>query len=423
MGENSLTVRGKKWERKNSLWILWSLFTLAGVGFIKIGRKAKEKKWIAIGIFYLIFLWGSLFVVDILDEKAMETYSMIYCVVYIGSIVHSFIVKKSYLIKYDKVLHKKELELEDEKIKRNLLEQEKIQQQKNIELEKMKILQEYEQAKINNEKMDKNSSTELNEETSATTTDNEKVIYHFKSYNNFVDGMITFYEEHYKFVSEKGELIENKYSNLMKIEKGFGSAVEIYDKNNNLEIFGVKDGLLDELMEFINSKISVSEELTNQSKVSNQSNKTSKGNTKKQSNEGKIIVWIVLPVVLFLLVGYAMFVLEFGNVIIDILLLIFFMIWAVIGVQMYLHTCPECNEWNGLKEINRQLINTKNITIKKTVNDKVYAGNNPTGHGQPQNYVKKTVYVPGTEYTYNVGYRCEKCGYVEYRTETKKVEN
>lgn len=155
MGDNSLTVRGKKWERKNSRWTLWSIFLLAGVGFIKIGHRAKEKKWIAIGIFYLVFLWGGLYIDGILDEKAMEIYSMIYFAVYIGSIVHSFVAKKTYLIKYDKVLYKQEIELEEEKIKRNLLEQEKIQQQKNIELEKMKMLQEYEEVKANNAYIEK----------------------------------------------------------------------------------------------------------------------------------------------------------------------------------------------------------------------------------------------------------------------------
>ena len=155
MGDNSLTVRGKKWERKNSMWVLWSIFLLAGVGFIKIGRKAKEKKWIVTGIFYLLFLWGGLFLVDILDEKTMEIYSMVYLAVYVGSIVHSFIAKKSYLAKYDKILYEHETRLEKEKINRIRLEQERIQQKRNIEIEKKEKLKEYEYLKSDNDKMDK----------------------------------------------------------------------------------------------------------------------------------------------------------------------------------------------------------------------------------------------------------------------------
>lgn len=154
MGDNSLTVRGKKWERKNSMWILWSIFLLAGVGFIKIGRKAKEKKWIAIGIFYLVFLLLGPCISGVFNEAVMEVYVTLFFLVYIGSIVHSFLVKKAYLIKYDKVLHKQEIELEEEKIKRNIQEQELIQQRKNIELKKMERLKEYEQLKDDNEQID-----------------------------------------------------------------------------------------------------------------------------------------------------------------------------------------------------------------------------------------------------------------------------
>lgn len=260
-----------------------------------------------------------------------------------------------------------------------------------------------------------------------TQVKEEGVIYCFETNIVMQSGTIKFYEDRYKFVSKKGKVIEAKYSDLEKVKKSMG-CIALYDRNGHCESFPVSKKLMPELLEFVQIKISENvheEKADNITNVSDKKQSISEENNseKNKSNFGNIIGWIVLPGILFLGDLYAFLILLVGNPIVNLLLLVVFMLWCVAGIQMFLHTCPKCKEWAGLKEINRELLNTKDITIKKTVEDKVYAGNNTARYGQPQKYIKRTVYVPGTEYTYNVGYKCKKCGYVEYRTETEKEEN
>lgn len=130
MGKQSVTVRGKAWERKNSLWIIWSFFACAGVGFLMTGKKIKEKKWIIIGIAYLVALWVGFGILGSLGEgTAAEAVGIILDIIYIGSIVHCFIVKNQYLKKLDLVMNEQEISLEEERIQR---EKEKLEMQKKL---------------------------------------------------------------------------------------------------------------------------------------------------------------------------------------------------------------------------------------------------------------------------------------------------
>lgn len=169
MGKQGVTVRGKAWESKNSLWIIWSFFACAGIGFLITGRKIKEKKWIIIGIAYLVALWGGFWLQGVLGEgSAGETVVMVWCVIYIASIVHCFIVKKQYLKKLDLVMNEQEINLEQERIRREKeklemqkkldaerlqREKEMIEQQKKAELDKERMLQELEQKRKENERL------------------------------------------------------------------------------------------------------------------------------------------------------------------------------------------------------------------------------------------------------------------------------
>ena len=39
-----ITVRGKKWERKNSLWVIWSFFGFSPISFLNIGIKSMSSQ-------------------------------------------------------------------------------------------------------------------------------------------------------------------------------------------------------------------------------------------------------------------------------------------------------------------------------------------------------------------------------------------
>lgn len=134
-----ITVRGKKWERKNSLWVIWSLFGFSSISFLNIGIKAKEKKWIITGIIYFVVLWGGMIISGDMSGKAGEMLADAMVILYIVSIVHPFLVRKSYLKKYDMILRNNEVELEREKTKRAKESLERANEIKNIESEAKKV--------------------------------------------------------------------------------------------------------------------------------------------------------------------------------------------------------------------------------------------------------------------------------------------
>lgn len=134
-----ITVRGKKWERKNSLWVIWSFFGFSSISFLNIGIKAKEKKWIITGIIYFVVLWGGMIIAGDMPGKAGEILADAMMILYIVSIVHPFLVRKSYLKKYDMILRNNEVELEREKTKRAKESLERANEIRNIENEAKKV--------------------------------------------------------------------------------------------------------------------------------------------------------------------------------------------------------------------------------------------------------------------------------------------
>lgn len=134
-----ITVRGKKWERQNSLWVIWSFFGFSSISFLNIGIKTKEKKWIITGIIYFVVLWGGIIIAGDASGKVGEILSDVVAILYIVSIVHTFLVRKSYLKKYDMILRNNEVELEREKAKRARESLERANEIKNIESEAKKV--------------------------------------------------------------------------------------------------------------------------------------------------------------------------------------------------------------------------------------------------------------------------------------------
>lgn len=327
MGKD-ITVRGKKWERRNSLWVIWSLLGFSSISFLSIGLKVKEKKWIIIGVMYFIIIWGGMALLGNVQGQTGEILADVIMVVYIWSIVHTFLVRKSYLKKYDEILRNDELKLELEKIKRNkeILEMKKEAHKVENEVKDYEVKTKEEEAKIQNEKAKVNNSSELNSNT---------------------------VKENMKKLHEK-------------------SATENINKENN----------------------------------------------ENKNNGMNIVKWILLPIAI--IVG-EFFVFDYVNFFVLLIIFAICVFWLYIGICSWDKTCPKCHNWGGLSQIDKVLIGTEDITIKKQVEDEVRSGNDRFAP-RPEKVIKRTVYVPGIKYTYNVTYRCQKCGYVEERTECKKVE-
>lgn len=106
----AITKKGKSWEIKHSLWILWSFsFFLNGIGLIKAGNKTRVKKWRNAGIFYLVAIWSLMITVDGIQDMAKNIRDIGTLVLYIVCIIHSFVIKKEYLIRLELLVDKKAL--------------------------------------------------------------------------------------------------------------------------------------------------------------------------------------------------------------------------------------------------------------------------------------------------------------------------
>lgn len=93
----------KSWRIKNSLWIIWSFtIILSSVGFFYIGVKTKKLKWIISGVIY--FLLGPVALYfsgksesGFVPSSLGTALGFIWFFSFIACIVHSFIVRESYL--------------------------------------------------------------------------------------------------------------------------------------------------------------------------------------------------------------------------------------------------------------------------------------------------------------------------------------
>ena len=83
------------WILLNSAWTLFSFVGGAWIGFLIIGIKSKEKKWIITAAVYFAVLWGAFIVVG---ATANEVAAAIYFLIILISIIHSFLANRKYLI-------------------------------------------------------------------------------------------------------------------------------------------------------------------------------------------------------------------------------------------------------------------------------------------------------------------------------------
>lgn len=106
--DNSFSGKGKAWEWRHSIWILWTLpfpgFT-SFISFLYIGKRTKTKKWIVFGLIYLawnlfLFLYLPLFPSYSFTGSLRNAFYTAGWILWIWSIIHAFIVRKEYLVRF-----------------------------------------------------------------------------------------------------------------------------------------------------------------------------------------------------------------------------------------------------------------------------------------------------------------------------------
>lgn len=108
----------------NSVWILFSFIGGAWIGFLIIGKRAKEPKWIKLSLIYAIGLWGT-FLIGMCTPSGSDigtAFGMTWMGLILVSIVHSFVVNRKYLICREILEDAKQDQKDQEKLKEEIVQ-------------------------------------------------------------------------------------------------------------------------------------------------------------------------------------------------------------------------------------------------------------------------------------------------------------
>lgn len=95
---STITSKGKNWEYRNSIWMLWTLLSFGVfnyISFFYIGRKIKQKKWSRAGIVYLAIF--------IISMSAPDSFAGLLIIGWIVSIIHIFRIRTEYLLRLEAI--------------------------------------------------------------------------------------------------------------------------------------------------------------------------------------------------------------------------------------------------------------------------------------------------------------------------------
>ncbi|MFK2825997.1 helix-hairpin-helix domain-containing protein [Bacillus sp. B190/17] len=101
-----ITEKGKVWELRNSIWMLWAILTLgffSYVSFFYASYKVKQRKWFIAGIIYSALFIMLIVVMESVpvDHWFYNVTFMIYFIGWIASIVHVFKIRPEYLLRLE----------------------------------------------------------------------------------------------------------------------------------------------------------------------------------------------------------------------------------------------------------------------------------------------------------------------------------
>lgn len=112
---SSLTSKGKAWEYRNSLWILWTLITMGFfnyISFFYISKKVKQKKWFKAALVYLVIF--------IIFMSAPDSFTPIFIISWFISIFHVFKIRAEYLLRLEAIQTSGHENSELNKLKENI---------------------------------------------------------------------------------------------------------------------------------------------------------------------------------------------------------------------------------------------------------------------------------------------------------------
>lgn len=102
----AITGRGKGWELRNSIWMLWAILTLGlfnYISFYYIYFRVKQRKWLIAALVYSLIFIMFIIINEIYSEKHWMTdvSFAVYLLGWIISIVHVFKIRNEYLLRLE----------------------------------------------------------------------------------------------------------------------------------------------------------------------------------------------------------------------------------------------------------------------------------------------------------------------------------
>ena len=104
----NLTKRGKGWEWRNSIWIIWTfVWFFNSIAFFWVGARAGHRPWTLFGFFYLILATMPIVIATEL-EATNNIMLVISLVAWLMSIIHAFFIREKYLLLREQLIDNKE---------------------------------------------------------------------------------------------------------------------------------------------------------------------------------------------------------------------------------------------------------------------------------------------------------------------------
>ncbi|MBS4196297.1 ComEA family DNA-binding protein [Lederbergia citri] len=102
----AITNKGKAWELRNSIWVLWAIFSfgfLNYVSFFYASYRVKQRKWFIAGIIYSIIFIMTMVVTEIFPEEhwVYNLTMVAFLLGWIFSVFHVFKIRPEYLLRLE----------------------------------------------------------------------------------------------------------------------------------------------------------------------------------------------------------------------------------------------------------------------------------------------------------------------------------
>ncbi len=98
----AVTSKGRSWERRHLIWMVWAYLASPWISFFYIGIRAKHRRWIVWGAVYSVPFILSMFTAESPENSAGSSLTgFLLVVAWIGGIIHAFRVRKEYLLRLE----------------------------------------------------------------------------------------------------------------------------------------------------------------------------------------------------------------------------------------------------------------------------------------------------------------------------------